>query len=212
MPSAGGEEVLIDDFAKPVGKVPARFANRMAGGARGGASSRPGTTGAAGRPRPRSSSETREPVRRSNSGSSAPKTFSRGDAVEAKYKGRVKYQSGVIDSVNPDGSYDIRYPAAAWNKFQEEHERNVPAIRVKEASASVGRTASGTRSGSPSPSRASVTSRGMEGGDSYRVGDEVEALYKGGTKWFKGSIAEVGLRGRYAVKYADGDFEDNIPS
>ena len=31
----------------------------------------------------------------------------------------------------------------------------------------------------------------MEGGDSYRVGDEVEALYKGGTKWFKGSIAEV---------------------
>ena len=48
--------------------------------------------------------------------------------------------------------------------------------------------------------------------DSYRIGDEVEALFKGGTKWFKGKIAEVGSRGRYAIRYADGDFEDNVPS
>ena len=26
-------------------------------------------------------------------------------------------------------------------------------------------------------------------GDTYRVGDEVEALFKGGTKWFKGRVS-----------------------
>jgi len=42
------------------------------------------------------------------------------------------------------------------------------------------------------------------------VGIAVEGRWRGGTGWFRGRIARVNQNGTFAIKYNDGDFEDQI--
>jgi len=44
------------------------------------------------------------------------------------------------------------------------------------------------------------------------VGTAVEGRWRGGTGWFRGRIARVNQNGTFAIKYNDGDFEDQIPA
>lgn len=44
----------------------------------------------------------------------------------------------------------------------------------------------------------------------YKVGDKVEAHWKGGQTWWKGSIAAVNADGTYNINFDDGDKESNL--
>lgn len=46
----------------------------------------------------------------------------------------------------------------------------------------------------------------------FKVGDKVEAHWKGGQTWWKGSIAAVNADGTYNINYDDGDKESNLPA
>lgn len=45
---------------------------------------------------------------------------------------------------------------------------------------------------------------------SYKVGDKVEAHWKGGQTWWKGTIATVNADGTYNINFDDGDKETNL--
>lgn len=45
---------------------------------------------------------------------------------------------------------------------------------------------------------------------SYKVGDKVEAHWKGGQTWWKGAIAAVNANGTYNINFDDGDKETNL--
>jgi len=44
------------------------------------------------------------------------------------------------------------------------------------------------------------------------VGTAVEGRWRGGSGWFRGRIARVNANGTFAIKYNDGDFEDQMPA
>lgn len=46
----------------------------------------------------------------------------------------------------------------------------------------------------------------------FKVGDKVEAHWKGGQTWWKGTIAAVNADGTYNINYDDGDKESNLPA
>ena len=39
----------------------------------------------------------------------------------------------------------------------------------------------------------------------FRLGEAVEAKFKGGSRWFKGKVVSANLDGSYDVKYDDGE-------
>lgn len=45
---------------------------------------------------------------------------------------------------------------------------------------------------------------------SYKVGDKIEAHWKGGQTWWKGTIAAVNADGTYNINFDDGDKESNL--
>jgi hypothetical protein len=53
-----------------------------------------------------------------------------------------------------------------------------------------------------------VSSRSVAG--IFRPGDKIEALYKGGTKWFSGEINRERPDGTYDIRYDDGDAESSV--
>jgi hypothetical protein len=48
------------------------------------------------------------------------------------------------------------------------------------------------------------------GGATIELGTEVEARYKGKSKWYKGVVEAVNADGSFAVLYDDGDVEPNV--
>ena len=48
--------------------------------------------------------------------------------------------------------------------------------------------------------------------ESYKMGDKVEARFKGGAKWHPGRIDNVNRDGTYDVRYDDGDQERRVES
>ena len=46
--------------------------------------------------------------------------------------------------------------------------------------------------------------------DGFRRGDNIEARYKGKSKWYKGSISRVNANGTYDILYDDGDTERGV--
>ncbi|ETW10135.1 hypothetical protein H310_00507 [Aphanomyces invadans] len=114
------------------------------------------------------------------------KKFKEGEKVEAQYKGKSKFYPGVISRARLNGTYDIDYDDG-------EKETSVAAELIR--------------------SKASTTSKKPESSsESYRVGTKVEALYKGKTEWFKGTISKDHGDGRYDIEYDDGDKEMKVPT
>lgn len=106
--------------------------------------------------------------------------YSVGDKVEAKWKGGSFYK-GTITAVSASKTYDVSYDDG--DKESAVKEEN---IKLQVA---------------PTPAAAAVV---------FKVGDKVEAHWKGGQTWWKGSIAKVNADGTYNINYDDGDKESNL--
>jgi hypothetical protein len=117
-------------------------------------------------------------------------SYREGDKVEARFKGKTRWFKGTIESLNRDGTYDVRYEDG-------DRERDVIAEYIRSIDGGARRDRD-TRSLSPSSS------------SSYREGDKVEARFKGKTRWFKGTIESVNRDGTYDVRYEDGDREREV--
>jgi hypothetical protein len=115
-------------------------------------------------------------------------SFERGERIEAQFKGGSKWFSGVISAVNRNGTYDIKYSDG-------DTEFDVSASKIR----------------SLDDERPSSPSRDSRPAKLYE-GDDVEARFKGGSKWYKGRITGVNRDGSYDIRYADGDSERDVPS
>ena len=100
--------------------------------------------------------------------------------MEARYKGRSKYYPGEIVRVRSDGTYDIDYDDG-------EKETRVGSDLIKVLGKSGGRSKKG-----------------------FNVGEKVEALYKGRSKYYPGRIARVREDGTYDIDYDDGEKESRV--
>ncbi|CAM9937545.1 unnamed protein product, partial [Hapterophycus canaliculatus] len=140
-----------------------------------------------------SNSSTSDVTRRSD--------FAVGEKVEARFGGRTRWFKATVDAKNRDGSYVLTYDDG-------DVERRVESdlIRRVEGSAS-------KRSGSRSPGRRVISGIGTESeadpvrGGKLREGDEIEARYKRGRKWYPGVIQAMNRDGTMDIKYKDGDRE-----
>ena len=119
--------------------------------------------------------------------------YKMGDKVEARYKGGAKWHSGRIANVNRDGTYDVRYDDG-------DEERRVESRMIRKLG------------GGRDPFASSGRAMDSDADESYRMGDKVEARFKGGTKWHPGRIANVNRDGTYDVRYDDGDEERRVES
>ncbi len=110
--------------------------------------------------------------------------FEEGSEIEARYKGRSKYYPGIIACANHNGTYDIEYDDG-------EKERMVKSnlIRQRNSNSNSNRVVL----------NADVTM--------YKEGDEIEARYKGRSRFYPGVIARVHHNETYDIDYDDGEKE-----
>lgn len=157
---------------------------RIASGQSGRSSSSPTKRGSPAR------SSSRE---RSSSMAEADIKFRPGQRIEARMRKGRKYFPGVIERERPDGTYDIMYDDG-------DTETRVSSIYI--------------RASLPTVDSMSALGEGAIGGfgDSaeFNVGDKVEARFKGGRNFFKGTIEKVNRDGSCDIAYADGDFERRV--
>ncbi|CAB1107264.1 unnamed protein product [Ectocarpus sp. CCAP 1310/34] len=134
--------------------------------------------------------------------SSADTGFSRGDKVEARFGGRSRWFKATIERENRDGTYHLLY-------VDGDEERAVEKHLIRRVGASTSPTA-GTRS----PGRRVVSGVASEtdsaAGKAFRGGDEVEARYKRGRKWYPGVVRRVNRDGTMDITYKDGDSERDV--
>eukprot|EP00953_Heterococcus_sp_UTEX-ZZ885_P010886 6325-Heterococcus_DN1.PRE.2 len=113
-----------------------------------------------------------------------------GDRVEARYKGRTRYYSGVIRRAHRDGTYDIDY-----DDGEKELSVDAELVRLLDSNSS----SSGTKSVTATVHKAAVLD--------LREGDKIEARYKGRERWYAGVIRRVNRDGSYDINYDDGERE-----
>ncbi|RLN02137.1 hypothetical protein BBJ28_00019179, partial [Nothophytophthora sp. Chile5] len=124
------------------------------------------------------------------------KKFKEGEKVEARYKGKSKAYPGVISRCRLNGTYDVDY-----NDGEKETGVAAELIVSKETPRRLDAKAGPMTLDSKS-----------DGGQMYRVGSRVEALYMGKDKYFKGTISRSNADGTYAIEYDDVDKESKVPS
>ena len=125
--------------------------------------------------------------------------YRRGDNIEARYKGKSKWYKGSISRVNANGTYDILYDDG-------DTERGVRQSLIRRR----GRSSSPRRENATRRSKHSDDDNDDDDFDGYRRGDNIEARYKGKSKWYKGSISRVNANGTYDILYDDGDTERGV--
>ncbi|CAM9502376.1 unnamed protein product [Ectocarpus sp. 12 AP-2014] len=134
--------------------------------------------------------------------SSADTGFSRGDKVEARFGGRSRWFKATIERENRDGTYHLLY-------VDGDEERAVEKHLIRRVGASTSPT-----TGNRSPGRRVVSGVDSEtdsaAGKAFRVGDEVEAMYKRGRMWYPGVVRRVNRDGTMDITYKDGDSERDV--
>ena len=128
-----------------------------------------------------------------------------GQKVEARYKGKAKYYSGVITRVNRDGTFDIRYDDGDRESGVRKH-----LIKVPNAPSPRGNAGSRSRSKCKSGKRLSEEEEEEEDVEALRQGQKVEARYKGKAKYYSGVITRVNRDGTFDIRYDDGDRESAV--
>jgi PUB domain/EF-hand domain pair/Histone methyltransferase Tudor domain 1 len=113
-----------------------------------------------------------------------------GDRVEARYKGRTRYYSGVVRRAHRDGTYDIDY-----DDGEKESSVDAELVRLLDSNSS----SSGTKSATATVHKPAVLE--------LREGDKIEARYKGRERWCAGTINRVNRDGSYDINYDDGERE-----
>lgn len=109
--------------------------------------------------------------------------FAVGTKVEARWKGGSWYK-GTVSAIAADGTYSINYDDG-------DKESGVKESNIKLQAAAA-----------PAPAAAA----------GFKVGDKVDAHWKGGQVWWKGTISKVNADGTYNINFDDGDKESNIPA
>ncbi|CAM9486376.1 unnamed protein product, partial [Sphacelaria rigidula] len=130
-----------------------------------------------------------------------PVRYRSGDRVEARFGGRSRWFKAIVERENRNGTYHLLY-----DDGDEEREVDKDLIRGLEDQASRSGGASGARKPSPSSGNRGSGSKSKL----YRVGDDIEARYKGGRKWFPGVVRGVNDDDTYDIRYNDGDSERNV--
>ncbi|KAJ1451181.1 hypothetical protein M885DRAFT_570318 [Pelagophyceae sp. CCMP2097] len=105
-----------------------------------------------------------------------------GEKVEARYRGREKFYTGIIIGDRRDGTFDIDY-----DDGEKETRVDEKLIRSKDGGAS---------------------SSGNNG--SLMVGDKVEARYRGREKFYTGKIIRNRGDGTFDIDYDDGEKETRV--
>lgn len=128
-----------------------------------------------------------------------------GDRVKAKFRGGETYYDGKIAGLLPDGTYHIIYD-------DSDEERGVTEDRIvcleeRAPSATSSITSAGT-----TPSQQGAIKRFD---NVYKLGDKVEALYYGGSTWYKGEVKGFAYNDAkksfvYEVAYEDGEREKQV--
>eukprot|EP00953_Heterococcus_sp_UTEX-ZZ885_P003408 2370-Heterococcus_DN1.PRE.4 len=113
-----------------------------------------------------------------------------GDRVEARYKGRTRYYSGLVRRAHRDGTYDIDY-----DDGEKESSVDAELVRLLDSNSS----SSGTESATATVHKPAVLG--------LREGDKIEARYKGRERWYAGTINRVNRDGSYDINYDDGERE-----
>jgi PUB domain/EF-hand domain pair len=106
-----------------------------------------------------------------------------GDKIEARYRGRERYFTGVVRRVHRDGTFDINYDDG-------ERELGVLAEYVRLI-------------GSSSSSKKLTDVAEMQ----LREGDKIEARYRGRERYFAGTVRRVNRDGSFDINYDDGERE-----
>ena len=109
-----------------------------------------------------------------------------GSKVEARYRGKTRYYTGVIKRENRDGTFDIDY-----DDGEKEMLVGPELIRSLEPAVS-------------SPSR---IGGGMGGSGALREGMKVEARYRGKSRYYTGVIKRENRDGTFDIDYDDGEKE-----
>ncbi|CAM9136941.1 unnamed protein product, partial [Ectocarpus fasciculatus] len=132
----------------------------------------------------------------------ADRDFTVGDKVEARFGGRSRWFKATVERENRDGTYHLLY-------VDGDEERAVEKHLIRRVGASTSPTA-----GNRSPGRRVVSGVESEtdsaAGRAFRVGDEVEARYKRGRKWYPGVVKRVNRDGTMDITYKDGDSERDV--
>ena len=134
--------------------------------------------------------------------------YSRGDTVEAKFRGRSSWFKATVERDNRDGTYHLLYEDGDEERaVGTELMRRVRGREGLANAAANGRAMLGGRSPNRRPSNEtdfdSVSKK-------HRVGDDIEARYKRGRKWFPGTIQTANRNGTYDIRYKDGDAENDV--
>lgn len=127
-----------------------------------------------------------------------------GSLVEARYRGKHKYWPGKITRKRYDGSYDIFYSdgerelcvskeliRVRTDSRQEQEKRNEASLPLTEQALK---------------EQKQMNTEVSE----LRIGDDVEARYRGKRKYYAGTITRKRFDGTYDISYDDGDKEIQV--
>lgn len=123
-----------------------------------------------------------------------------GDTVEAKYRGKNKYIPGKITRKRYDGSYDILY-----SDGERELCVSKDLIRTDSRFKQQDKERENDMK-SPPKEQKQLNKEVAE----LRVGDSVEAKYRGKNKYYTGKITRKRFDGSYDINYNDGDREVGV--
>ncbi|KAH8047674.1 tudor domain-containing protein [Aureococcus anophagefferens] len=140
----------------------------------------------------------------------------KGGAIEARYRGKSKWYPGKIGRDNGDGTYDIDYDDG-------EQEKGVEARYRGKSKWYPGKIARDNGDGTydidydDGESEKKVAEELIRGGaatsgsgGAFAVGAEVEARYRGKSKYYPGKIAKDNGDGTYNIDYDDGEKESDV--
>ncbi|CAM9465279.1 unnamed protein product, partial [Ectocarpus sp. 8 AP-2014] len=123
-------------------------------------------------------------------GRSRSNDFAVGDKVEARFGGRSRWFRAAVEGKNRDGTYCLLYDDG-------DLERSVDKKLIR----SLARPSGETKRDEKYATEASAA---------HRIGDEIEARYKRGRKWYPGKVRAVNANGSYDIRYLDGDSERDV--
>ncbi|CAM9461130.1 unnamed protein product, partial [Phaeothamnion confervicola] len=122
-----------------------------------------------------------------------------GDAIEANFKGKGRWFKGKVKAVHRNGTVDVRYDDG-------DSEDRVEPQNVRRLHGGGGGGGSGKRDGDDNGKGTSATRRGA----ALKVGDAIEANFKGKGRWFKGKVKATHVDGTVDIRYDDGDSEERV--